>query len=65
METVLIRAGIADAPLSRERLSGASLPSSRTWFAALARRVAQRVTLPQFTQASRELPPEWFRFPLP
>ena len=65
METVLIRAGIADAPLSRERLSGAGRPASRNLLATLAQRLAERVTLPQFTQARRELPPEWFRFPLP
>jgi len=60
METVLIRAGIADAPLSRERLSTAGRPASRNLLATLARRLAERVTLPR-----RELPPEWFRFPLP
>jgi hypothetical protein len=60
METVLIRAGIADAPGLRERRRGAGPPSSRGWFARLAQRLGERVTLPQ-----RELPPEWFRFPLP
>jgi len=60
METVLIRAGIADAKLSRERLSGAMVPASRGLLAKLAQRLAERVTLPR-----RELPPEWFRFPLP
>jgi len=60
METVLIRAGIADAPLSRERLSAAGRPAARNLLATLAQRLAERVTSPH-----RELPPEWFRFPLP
>ena len=60
METVLIRAGIADAPLSRERLSGARQASTRGLLARLAQRLAEHVTLPH-----RDLPPEWFRFPLP
>ena len=60
METVLIRAGVADAPLSRERLSGAGRPSSPGLLAMLAQRLAERVTLPH-----RDLPPEWFRFPMP
>jgi hypothetical protein len=38
----------------------ARLPPSRGLFARLAHRLAERVTLPH-----RELPPEWFRFPLP
>jgi hypothetical protein len=60
METVLIRAGIADAPLSRERLTSARQPSTHGLLAALVRSLAERVTLPH-----RALPPEWFRFPLP
>ena len=60
METVLIRAGVADAPLSRERLSAACQRSPRSPLATLAQRLAERVTLPH-----RDLPPEWFRFPLP
>ena len=60
MEAVLIRAGVADAPLARQRLSGAGRPVSRSFLATLAHRLAERVTLPH-----RDLPPEWFRFPLP
>lgn len=60
METVLVRAGIANAPLSRERLGGAGGPISGNFLAMLAQWLAERVTLPH-----RELPPEWFRFPLP
>jgi hypothetical protein len=35
-------------------------PESRELLAAVAQSVAERVTLPH-----RDLPPEWFRFPLP
>ena len=59
METVLIRAGIADAPLSRVE-SSAAAGRRGNLLATLAQSLAERVTLPH-----RDLPPEWFRFPLP
>lgn len=60
MDTVLTRTGDPSAPLSRATFSGAERPSPRESLAAVAQRVAERVTSPH-----RDLPPEWFRFPLP
>jgi len=53
MEAVLNRTVAAPATPSRPSHKGAFL-------ATLAQRLAERVTLPH-----RDLPPEWFRFPLP
>jgi hypothetical protein len=57
METVLSRTGTPPAAPPRP----IELPSHiRASFAMLAQRLVERVTLPH-----RDLPPEWFRFPLP
>jgi hypothetical protein len=56
MEAILTRTGDALAPSP----APIARPSPRPLFARLAQRLAGRVTLPH-----RELPPEWFRFPLP
>lgn len=56
MEAILTRTGDALAPSP----SAIARPSPRSLFARLAQSLAERVTLPH-----RDLPPEWFRFPLP
>jgi hypothetical protein len=65
MDTVLIsagltRAGSADTLLWRGRPLGIGRASFRELRATVAQSLAERVTLPH-----RDLPPEWFRFPLP
>jgi len=60
MDTVLTRTGDAAQPLSRAQPAGVNQRSLRELLAAVARGLAERVTLPD-----RELPPAWFRFPLP
>jgi hypothetical protein len=61
MEAIPTRTGDA---LARSP-SPIAWPSPRSLFAKLAQSLAERVTLPQSIQANRDLPPEWFRFPLP
>jgi hypothetical protein len=53
MEAILTRTGDALTP-------SASPIVRPSLFARLAQSLAERVTLPH-----RDLPPEWFRFPLP
>ena len=60
MNAILTGDGAAGTALARESLAGTGRNSVRGLFAMLAQRLGERVTLPQ-----RELPPEWFRFPLP
>jgi len=57
MEAVLTRTGDPAAPPPRR---AENPPHIRASLAAVAQRLAERVTLPH-----RDLPPEWFRFPLP
>jgi len=54
MEAILTRTGDAPSP------SPIARPSPRSLFARLAQSLAERVT-----STHRDLPPEWFRFPLP
>jgi hypothetical protein len=60
MDTVFTRTREAAQPLSRAQRAGVNQPSLRGFLAAVARGLAERVTLPH-----RDLPPEWFRYPLP
>ena len=57
MEAILTRSGTPPATASPPVEQPSHIRAS---LAALAQRLAQRVTLPH-----RDLPPEWFRFPLP
>jgi hypothetical protein len=57
MEAILSR--IATAPATAMQPTEPP-PHIRASLATLVQRLAERVTLPH-----RELPPEWFRFPLP
>lgn len=59
METALTRTGDRAATPSPPRRAE-NPPHIRTSLAAVAQSLAERVTLPH-----RDLPPEWFRFPLP
>ena len=60
MEAVLRRSAAAPLPRSARDVAGSAV-------AALRRRIAERFNkfAEQPPSSPRELPPEWFRFPLP